>query len=133
MSDLPTQTMRPDERLLELVAQYEAACTSGAAVDMEAFLCSYPHLAEAFRAHLALRNTPNITRAADTPSPEVSLKEGNIADAATLGSPLEPEDVAEAATLSPPTRYLLGSRPLGNFGDYELLAEVARGGMGVVF
>jgi WD40 repeat protein len=98
-----------EARLNEAVAAYVEATEEGQPPDPEQFLARYPDLADELRAFLDDR--ARFARAAgDLAAPPPP------ADAATLpaaaGAPL--------ATV----RY---------FGDYELLQEVARGAMGVVF
>jgi WD40 repeat protein/HEAT repeat protein/tRNA A-37 threonylcarbamoyl transferase component Bud32 len=97
-----------ERRVDEAIAEYLAACEAGTPPDRDDFLAQYPDLADSLSAFLA--DHDRMRRAAPAPR--------NPGDTATLAP-------AAAAVL-----------PLGTvkyFGDYELLAEIARGGMGVVY
>jgi hypothetical protein len=95
-----------DSRLNEIVAAYLHAVDGGQAPDRAELLAAHPDLAEALAAFLA--DHDRMRRAAAPPG-----------DAATL-PPRQDSGNPPPATV----RY---------FGDYELLEEIARGGMGVVY
>jgi len=114
-STSPDNTGR-EARLDELIASYLEAVEAGRAPDREAWLAQDPGLADDLRAFFA-----NHDRMAQVGAPLRAL------------APAE-APVSEAPTLAPgetPTDVLLGK--VRYFGDYELLEEIARGGMGVVY
>jgi WD40 repeat protein len=94
-----------EERVNEAIADYLEAVEKGQPPDPETFLAGYPQLADELRAFLADRE--HFARAAEPLGPSTPV----------------PGGAAPAAPL-PVVRC---------FGDYELLGEIARGGMGVVF
>jgi serine/threonine protein kinase len=98
-----------DLRLNAVLADYLHALDAGQSPDRQALLAAYPDLVEALTAFFADHDR---MRQAAAPAP-----------------------ASEASTMAP--REAPGTfPPLGTvryFGDYELLEEVARGGMGVVF
>src|SRR5262245_22190069 len=90
-----------DERVDAALAEYLAACDAGNPPIREAFLATYPDLADSLAA--LIDDHERMRPAADL-------------DSTSCESPAQ--------------------RPLGTvryIGDYELLAEIARGGMGVVY
>jgi WD40 repeat protein/tRNA A-37 threonylcarbamoyl transferase component Bud32 len=95
-----------EERVNEVIAAYLDAAGAGRAPDREEFLARHPDLADELRAFLD--DQARFAQAADH-----------------LGAP------APAPAAAP-----VPGGPLGTvryFGDYELLEEIARGGMGVVY
>jgi WD40 repeat protein/tetratricopeptide (TPR) repeat protein len=115
ISPSPDNTDR-EARLDELIAVYLEAVEAGRAPDREVWLARHPDLADELRRFFA-----NHDRMAQVGEP---LRAAAAAEPTT----------SEAATLPPgeaPTDPLLGK--VRYFGDYELLEEIARGGMGVVY
>ncbi len=97
---------RDDPGLDAAIAEYLAACDAGSPPERDAFLAKYPDLAVGLREFLA--DHDGLRRAA------------------------RPADPAETLPLTnEPVRETLGT--VRYFGDYELLIELARGGMGVVY
>jgi serine/threonine protein kinase len=92
-----------EERVNEAIAGFLEARRVGRAPDPEAWLAGHPDLADELRSFLA--DQQRFTR---------------LAGPATEAVTLAPAAAAPAVTV----RY---------FGDYELLEEIARGGMGVVY
>jgi WD40 repeat protein/predicted Ser/Thr protein kinase len=98
-------------RLDEAIASFYQAREAGQALDRNAFLACYPDLADELAAFLDNKAAFE-KRAGGSPSP--------ASEAATLGpTPTQPAPAP--------------LEKVGYFGDYELLAEIARGGMGVVY
>jgi serine/threonine protein kinase len=98
-----------DSRLNEILAAYLQAVDAGQAPDRQELLARHADLAEALKAFFT--DHDRMRQAAAPPPP------------------------TEAPTLAPAETPAIAA-PLGTvryFGDYELLAEIARGGMGVVY
>jgi WD40 repeat protein len=100
-----------EERVNDILAAYLEAVEAGRAPGREEFLARYPDLADDLRAFLDDRE--RFAHAAD-----------QLGAAATPTSGLVPPALPHDGAGRPTVRY---------FGDYELLEEIARGGMGVVY
>ena len=113
MSSTPHEPSSREERVNEAIAAYLQAVERGENPDREKFLAEHPDLAAELKSFFTDREC--FQQEAGIPE----QKQTPVANEATLsfqgrGVP-SPKDVI---------RY---------FGDYELLEEIARGGMGVVF
>src|SRR5438067_1031219 len=118
-------TLGRDERLHEVIAAYLEAAEAGPAPDRAELLAGHPDLADELAAFFADQDrvaaaAAPLRAAAPPPDPYATLP-----------------PVDETATLAPREEEPGGSRPplavVRYFGDYELLEEIARGGMGVVY
>src|SRR5262245_22436247 len=115
MSPEASQARR--ESASAVIAAYLEATDAGQAPDRQELLARHPELAEELHTFFAAHD-------AMTPLAQPFLQ----AASDTLSVPPEglttpPEATSPASTATPGTR----------FGDYELLDEIARGGMGVVY
>src|SRR5438105_2383379 len=110
MNHLSDSTNR-DERLQALLARYLRSIEAGQPLDREQLLAEHPDLAEELQSFF--RNRDAMQR---------------------LAGPLRQQgpDLGETVGGEGPSEVGVGST-VRYFGDYELLAEIARGGMGVVF
>src|SRR5262245_34408914 len=94
----------PDERLQEVLLGYVEAVERGEGPDREEFLARHPEFAAELAEFFAGQDRfDSLAAAVRTPAPPTNPT-------------LPPEDA-----------------PVGSFGDYEILEEVGRGGMGVVY
>jgi serine/threonine-protein kinase len=130
-----------DRQLKAILHQYLQAVEAGKAPDRDALLRKYPAFAPALAAFFAKQDegARRARRTAEPVAPEPaphfnwsSLTESGareMAEPVTRGP-----KVAEAPTLPPQEAAAPApGMPARSFGDYELLEEVARGGMGVVY
>jgi hypothetical protein len=107
-----------ERRLEEVLAAYLRAAEAGAAPDRAELLARHPDLAgelrEFFANQDAMRRLTEPLRAAERGGPAGDVHEGDTLPAGEVSEP------------GPGTKVRY-------FGDYELLEEIARGGMGVVY
>jgi WD40 repeat protein len=115
MTPPPADTPSREERINEAIAAYLRAAEAGQPPHPDHWLAQHADLADELRSFLADRAEFR-RRAEELPAAPPA---GNVAEAATIPPGPAPTD-AKLGTV----RY---------FGDYELLEEIARGGMGVVF
>jgi WD40 repeat protein/serine/threonine protein kinase len=124
MTDSVSSNDLHEQRVNEAVAEYLEALRSGTAPDRDAFLARHPGIEGELVSFL--NDQESFARLAaplgPTPLPGKGLE-------APLGAKADPR---EAPTLAP-GETAPATEPGGRCGDYELLEEIARGGMGVVY
>src|SRR5262245_50329180 len=116
MATEPHDSTGRDEQVNAILADYLQAVQAGQSPDRKALLAQHSDLAAELRSFFADQD-----RFHNLAAPPQAL----AAPAPTA----EPPTVARGG--AEPAEPLLGK--VRYFGDYELLAEIARGGMGVVF
>jgi serine/threonine protein kinase len=112
------------------------AVEAGQLTDREAFIARYPDLVEHLRSFFAAQDQER----ASSVQPSVPVSHKSPAPEETISLAAEPAAYANTLASSPPAPPYEpgreGSAPwvkVRYFGDYELLEEIARGGMGVVY
>ena len=122
---MPEPEEHDDERLFSLLDSYVERLNRGDRPDPRLWLDAHPQLAEALKCLDALEAfVPPPRTAASTP---VAVASGAIT-AGFLAQTIAGDGTAAANASS-----FVSAMPLGEFGEYELLAEIGRGGMGVVY
>jgi WD40 repeat protein len=106
---MPADQPLEDRQLHDVIASYLQAVDSGESPDRQELLRTHPDIAEALKAFFA---DHDCMRRAAAPI--------QADDTATLPPNTAPTVVAPRGTMN-------------SFGDYEVLEEIARGGMGVVY
>jgi tetratricopeptide (TPR) repeat protein len=106
---LPSAAPPEDGTLSAVLAAYLQAVDAGQAPDREDLLARHPHLAAELHAFFATHDSLD-----------------------RLAGPLRGALAAPPTNTAPPSPAAAGP-PAAAFGDYELLGEIARGGMGVVY
>jgi WD40 repeat protein/predicted Ser/Thr protein kinase len=113
----PESNSARDERVNEIIAEYMEAVEKGHPPNRDEFLTRHAEFAGELSAFFA--NQDQFAHAAGQLAPAAAPPSSLAAEAPTLG----PNETPAAAPLAT-VRY---------FGDYELLEEIARGGMGIVY
>src|SRR5256714_598594 len=108
---MPIEPSSPDQRLHEVIAAFLLAVEKGEAPDAEQLIQQHPDLAASLREFFADHER---LRQVAPPRPA----------AASKGTETLPFADGAATPAGTRVRY---------FGDYELIEEIARGGMGVVY
>ena len=123
---------RPDhsQRLNEIIAEYLEAVETGNSPDREQLLAAHPDVAEELQSFFAEHD--QLRAAAASSREEATLARQQPARMLRFPpqSPVEDATLAPAASTNDTAQ--IGTR-VRYFGDYELLEEIARGGMGVVY
>ncbi|MBC8872543.1 MAG: protein kinase [Planctomycetes bacterium] len=153
MADRYSGDYSENEHLNEIIAKYLAASDAGKALDRQQFLDQHPDLANELAAFFAdYDKMEQLAKAAEPAAQPEREKAGldaptlppgqPVTEAVTIPPALGSQGADEEATL-PPKAVSTSSEgseqlaPVGTkvryFGDYELLEEIARGGMGVVY
>ncbi len=125
MVDEPSGSTNRDQQVNDIIAAYLEAVDTGQAPDRLEWLRQYPEYAAELEAFFA--DYAQVDRMAEPLRAAVGVKSGSpLQPVAVSGGGVPTGDSAQAASLPVGTKVRY-------FGDYELLDEIARGGMGIVY
>jgi len=129
VSDETNEPSIREQRVNAAIAVYLEAVDAGEAPDPKEFIAAHSGIASELKSFFA--NRDEFERLAEPLQPAGATAPKAQADDVTLPPAGEP---TEAATLGPTeTAGAAIGTMVRYFGDYELLEEIARGGMGVVY
>ena len=139
MTNPATNDASQNERLDEILARYLESERSGQRLDRQRLLAENSDLADELRAFFAdhdrMKAVAEPLRVADAPAAEdatlITTGESAVDDVA--GSLRDTDRVAERLGYDGKKSSPRPGSIIRYFGDYELLSEIARGGMGVVY
>ncbi|MDA1051420.1 MAG: protein kinase [Planctomycetota bacterium] len=126
MSPSHDDVSRDDPRLNEILAKYLQAAESGEPIDREQIIQTHPEYADELREFFADKS-------------QIDKLAGDAVGKGSIDEPTLPPDSVtrlDVPTLASSASVTVAPRPgtiVRYFGDYELLEEIARGGMGVVY
>ena len=126
-------------KLDEIVAEYLRAEEAGAAPSQSDVISAYPDLADSLRSFFSNHARLKATATEDATIPPSALDgDATLPERDSSESPtMAPNSLASETATIPPGSATAELVPIGTkvryFGDYELLEEIARGGMGVVY
>lgn len=127
----PSEPLEPpserDERLAELADQLAEALRSGGMPDVERLVALYPDLADDLRGLWAAMLVTDCV-AASVARPAA----GSLSGSHQRGEQRTPANVGPTLGLDAATSFSTAGAP-GSLGDYLLVEELGRGGMGVVY
>lgn len=126
----PSNTDR-SQRLNEILAAYLQQIDAGHAPQDEALLAAHPEFAEELREFLA--GLRRLQQFGQGPPTTASPEAANPADGNLAAPPQESSLQVEPTLPSAHAAEAAEPRRVRYFGEYELLEEIARGGMGVVY
>ena len=142
MTDSPTNDGSHNERLDEILAEYLDSERSGQKLDRQRLLTEHSDLANELRAFFAdhdrMKAVAEPLRVADSPKSASTAEEATLITHTDLASATDESSLpaTEPHALAAQRGKNSSARPgsiIRYFGDYELLSEIARGGMGVVY
>src|SRR5437667_9524228 len=114
-----------ESRLNEILLEYLEEAQQGRAPERRRLLSRHPEFATELREFLSLREEIGGLAA--------PLREANLSGPPEENSEPGPAETQTAALSSPATASSVAPSELGQIGEFRLLREIGRGGMGVVY
>ncbi len=138
MTDQNRSNHSGHDRLSQIIARYSEAIQSGQTPDRQELLDHHPDLADELEAFFADHDR-TVALAEPTQSPRNAASAPDAGVESTTLPPQKPASgeeptlaFTETGLTTGDTASVVGPK-IRYFGDYELLEEIARGGMGVVY